>query len=351
MNKIVQINAGRPEPEIIRRACVLLEAGELVVVPTETVYGIACAPEHLEKLYAAKERDRGKPIARLAASLEQVKALGAKFGKDGLRLAEKYWPGPLTLVLETPEGMTGFRVPNHEVPLAFARAFGRPIALTSANKSGGSDAVTAQEAFERLEDRVALFLDAGECTGKPPSTVVFCTKDHFKILREGAISPDELNGAGRMKKLIFVCTGNTCRSPMAEGLMRKMLGANSGWEISSAGICAADGAPVSRNAAAVLQEKGIDISAHRARHLSSEMIEEADLLIAMTQGHCNAIRTIAPEIDGKVFLLKSFGVAQCAADIADPVGADLAVYRRVRDEIDAALPDLVLFLMEERNDT
>ncbi|MBI9020943.1 MAG: L-threonylcarbamoyladenylate synthase, partial [Verrucomicrobia bacterium] len=151
MADVVQIDAYRPDPEIIRRACELLEAGGLVGVPTETVYGIACDPAHLENLYAAKERDRGKPIARLAASLEQVEALGADFGRDGKALAEKYWPGPLTLVLDTPDGPTGFRVPAHEVPLALARAFGRPIALTSANKSGGADATNAQEAFQCLE--------------------------------------------------------------------------------------------------------------------------------------------------------------------------------------------------------
>lgn len=193
MAEIVQIDAVRPEPEIIRRACALLEAGELVVVPTETVYGIACDPQHLEKLYAAKERDRGKPIARLAASLEQVKALGAQFGKDGLRLAKKYWPGPLTLVLETPKGMTGFRVPAHEVPLALARAFGRPIALTSANKSGGADAVSAQEAFQTLGKPVTLFLDSGECAGKKPSTVLLCSENETQVLREGAILKAEIN--------------------------------------------------------------------------------------------------------------------------------------------------------------
>jgi L-threonylcarbamoyladenylate synthase len=192
MAEIVQINADRPEPELIRRACALLEAGELVVVPTETVYGIACDPAHLEKLYAAKERDRGKPIARLAASLEQVKALGAKFEKHGLALASTYWPGSLTLVLDTPEGSTGFRVPAHEVPLALARAFGRPIALTSANKSGGADAVNAQEAFQTLETSVTLFLDAGECSGKVPSTVVQCLESSVKILREGAVSKVEI---------------------------------------------------------------------------------------------------------------------------------------------------------------
>jgi L-threonylcarbamoyladenylate synthase len=192
MAEIVQINADRPEPELIRRACMLLAAGELVVVPTETVYGIACDPAHLEKLYAAKERERGKPVARMAAGREQVEALGAKFGKQGRALAEKYWPGPLTLVLDTPESPTGFRVPAHEVPLALARAFGKPISLTSANKSGGADAVSAQEAFQTLEKNVALFLDAGECSGKVPSTVVLCSEDSIKILREGAVSQAEI---------------------------------------------------------------------------------------------------------------------------------------------------------------
>lgn len=192
MAEIVQINADRPEPELIRRACMLLEAGELVVVPTETVYGIACDPAHLEKLYAAKERDRGKPVARLAASLEQVAALDANFGKHGRTLAKKYWPGPLTLILDTPDGLTGFRVPAHEVPLALARAFGKPIALTSANKSGGADATSAQEAFQCLGNSVSLFLDALPSIGKQPSTVVQCLENEVKILREGAVSRKDI---------------------------------------------------------------------------------------------------------------------------------------------------------------
>ena len=214
MSEIIQINATKPDPEIIRRACTLLEAGELVGVPTETVYGIACDPAHLEKIYAAKERDRGKPVARLAASLEQVEALGANFGKDGRTLASTYWPGPLTLVLETPEGTTGFRVPDHEVPLALARAFGRPIALTSANKSGDQDALNAQEAFQcfqRLENPVALYLESFQALeptasdlrasafakatadrSPRPSTVLMCTETETKFLREGAVSQEEI---------------------------------------------------------------------------------------------------------------------------------------------------------------
>ena len=122
-----------------------------MVVPTETVYGIACAPEHIEALYCAKERDRGKPVARLPASLDQVEALGADFD--------------------------------------------RPIALTSANKSGGADPTNAQDAFQCLETAVPLFLDSGETDTKVPSTVLLCTADETKVLRERAISSADVKAA------------------------------------------------------------------------------------------------------------------------------------------------------------
>ncbi|NOU35866.1 MAG: low molecular weight protein arginine phosphatase [Kiritimatiellaceae bacterium] len=152
-----------------------------------------------------------------------------------------------------------------------------------------------------------------------------------------------------MKKLIFVCTGNTCRSPMAEGLMKNLLGPDCGWDISSAGVHANNGCPASSGAVEALRMLGLDLSGHSSRRLTPALVHNADLLVTMTRGHRDAILAIAPESAGKVFLLKSFGVAQCAADIYDPVGEALDVYCRVRDEIDAALPDLILYMMEQRN--
>lgn len=136
---------------------------------------------------------------------------------------------------------------------------------------------------------------------------------------------------------------------MAEGLLRNLLPADSGWEISSAGVCSANGWPASANAIEAMREKGIDISGLHSQTLTPDLIQSADLLVTMTHGHRNAILQVSPEREGKVFLLKSFGTAKCAADITDPVGENLNVYRRVRDEIDAALPDLILYIMEERN--
>jgi len=137
---------------------------------------------------------------------------------------------------------------------------------------------------------------------------------------------------------------------MAEGLLCNLLPADCGWEVSSAGVCAADGWPVSEHAVEALREKGIDISELTSQTLTPDLINEADLLITMTESQRQAVLAAGPETEDKVFLLKSFGIAECAADINDPVGASLAIYRRVRDEIDAALPDLILTMIQEGND-
>jgi len=188
MSLQLTINSQNPEPDAIARAIQTLVEGGLLILPTETVYGIACDPQQpkaLQRLQAAKGRDANKPIARLVATPQQVKPLALHWNSGIEALCQAHWPGPLTLVLETADGWTGFRVPDHPVPIAVATAFGSALALTSANLSGQPDPRTAQETEALSAD---LTLDSGPTAEQAiPSTVIKIDHQTISLLREGAL--------------------------------------------------------------------------------------------------------------------------------------------------------------------
>ena len=190
----------------------LLRAGHLVLVPTETVYGIAGDPavDGIEDaIYASKERDRGKPIPLLAASLADVEAYGAELNEAERALASAFWPGPLTLVLHTSarfqvsgfrfQPSEGFRVPACEVTLELLQAAGHPLRVTSANVSGDVPAVTETQAIEALGKHVAgVVAWDGTCGGEPSTVARTRNAEHgtrIEILREGALSRKQLEAA------------------------------------------------------------------------------------------------------------------------------------------------------------
>ena len=190
------------DPAAIRRAADLLRAGELVIVPTETVYGVAAradSPAALAKLCAAKGRDEAKRIALFAADLAAARAAGAQADEIAERLAAAFWPGPLTLVLPAAAGeWIGFRCPDHSVALAWLRALdGIVPAVTSANRSGAPAAKTAAEAWDALAPHVALALDAGPVAVGAASTVVKVAGGAVDILRPGPIDRAALERAAR----------------------------------------------------------------------------------------------------------------------------------------------------------
>lgn len=185
--------------ENIRRAAEFTRAGVLVIVPTETVYGVAVRADSVEamaRLYAAKGRDEAKRVAYLADGIESVRAAGVNVGDIAQRLAAAFWPGPLTLVLQNAAGgWDGFRVPDHPVALAWIRELGLLPAVTSANRSGAPPALTAQEAWAALRPHVALALDAGPAAGGLASTVVRVGEGPLEILRAGPIGRGALEKA------------------------------------------------------------------------------------------------------------------------------------------------------------
>jgi protein-tyrosine phosphatase len=148
------------------------------------------------------------------------------------------------------------------------------------------------------------------------------------------------------QQILFVCTGNTCRSPMAERLMRHLCRSLSGWTFRSAGVFAAEGAPASEGAIQALKEKGLDLRDHQTRILSPKLMDEATWVIAMTAEHARLAREQVPEGSGKVRTLHSFSHHDPLRDVRDPFGGNLDTYRATRDEIESALTDLILALIQ-----
>lgn len=140
-------------------------------------------------------------------------------------------------------------------------------------------------------------------------------------------------------KILFVCTGNTCRSSMAEGIARELAGKDD-LEFSSAGIAAFPGSPASHEAIIVMEEGQIDISGHQARQLTKEMVAAADLVLTMTKGHRNNIHQAMPEYKNKVLTLNNYAWDK-DEDIPDPYGQPVEVYKQVALEIKEAINQLI----------
>lgn len=342
--RILQVDPVKPEKSIIAAAAGALRSGDLIILPTETVYGVAADPAvegACERIYAAKERDRGKPIPLMASGLEAVERLGAVLPPWARRLAQRYWPGPLTLVLKCGDTTEGFRVPAHSVALAVVKAAGGLLRVTSANISGDPAARTVKGAVEALGDHVALALDAGPSALGVESSVVDATGETPVILRQGALSKERVMAR---PLVLFVCTGNTCRSPMAKALARQWQGGNPEWEVDSAGASAVPGQRASEGAIRVMEEKKLDLSGHRSQPLTQALIDAADLVVVMTDSHKSSVLHRFPGAAGRVVLLNEFNARHPGEDVPDPFGMKTEVYRAIRDEIEAAMPELMMHL-------
>ena len=192
----MKINSAKPEMTKLKRAALILKGGGLVAFPTETVYGLGANmldKKAIERVYRIKNRPKNKPLTIHIADIDMVKEMVGKMPKNAERLVAKFWPGPLTLILKDKNGRKmGFRMPDNRIAFLLLKEAAVPVVAPSANISGRRPPTSAKEVLRDLDGKMDMVLDGGRTKIGVESTVVDLSGRRFKVLREGAISEEEI---------------------------------------------------------------------------------------------------------------------------------------------------------------
>jgi L-threonylcarbamoyladenylate synthase len=223
---VLPLDPHRPDPKIIRQAAEVLRSGGLIAFPTETVYGLganALDREAVARIFAAKGRPANNPLIVHIADAEAARQLATEWPESAARLAARFWPGPLTLVLPrrglVPDVVTAggptvaLRVPAHPVALALLTTAGLPLAAPSANRSSNLSPTRAEHVLHDLDGRIELVLDAGPTRGGLESSVLDLTTLPPRLLRPGLISPSDLEAVIGPVQRAHSATGPVLPSP------------------------------------------------------------------------------------------------------------------------------------------